>query len=270
MKVKFPLFVSRQFQRLQWRLAISYLLTSVIVLCLLELLVTLIGITTTVSGDRGKLEQQTRLLARSARPAFPSQGDVRQQWQALWELHQANDPAFEGYLVAIDGQGRVLMDLVMPGMDGVEAIRRLKQVSPHSQVVALTSFHDDTHIFPALRAGALSYILKDIPPDGLVEVVRKAARGESVLHPQVAARVVQELRGTRHAPPNPFVELSERELQVLRLIAGGLSNAKIAARLTISEKTVKGHLSNILSKLHLMDRTQAAVFAWQQGLIQRE
>jgi len=164
----------------------------------------------------------------------------------------------------------VLMDLVMPGMDGVEAIRLLKQVSPHSQVIALTSFHDDAHIFPALRAGALSYVLKDIPPDELVEVVRKAARGESVLHPQVAARVVAELRGTRHAAPNPFIELSERELQVLRLIASGLSNAEIAARLTISEKTVKGHLSNILSKLHLMDRTQAAVFAWQQGLLQRD
>lgn len=164
----------------------------------------------------------------------------------------------------------VLMDLMMPGIDGVETTRRLKQVSPHSQIIVLTSFHDDEHIFPALRAGALSYILKDIPPDEMAEVVRKAARGESVLHPQVAARVVQELRGTRHAAPNPFVALSERELEVLRLIAGGLSNAEIAARLVISEKTVKGHLSNILSKLHLMDRTQAAVFAWQQGLIRRE
>jgi DNA-binding NarL/FixJ family response regulator len=164
----------------------------------------------------------------------------------------------------------ILMDLVMPGMNGVEATRRLKQVSPRSQVIALTSFHDDAHIFSALRAGALSYVLKDIPPVELVEVVRKAARGESVLHPQVAARVVAELRGSRLAAPNPFVELSERELEVLRLIADGLSNAEIAALLTISEKTVKGHLSNILSKLHLMDRTQAAVFAWQQGLIHRE
>jgi two-component system, NarL family, response regulator LiaR len=163
----------------------------------------------------------------------------------------------------------VLMDLVMPGMNGVEATRRIKQVSPRSQVIALTSFHDDAYIFPALRAGALSYILKDIPPIELAEVVRKTACGESVLHPQVAARVVQELRGSRHAIPNPFVELSERELEVLRLIADGLSNAEIGARLTISEKTVKGHLSNILSKLHLMDRTQAAVFAWQQGLVHR-
>ncbi|GCE31619.1 DNA-binding response regulator [Dictyobacter alpinus] len=164
----------------------------------------------------------------------------------------------------------VLMDLMMPGIDGVEATRRLKQVSPHSQIIVLTSFHEDEHIFPALRAGALSYVLKDIQPDELVEVVHKAVRGESVLHPRVAARVVQELRGTRHAAPNPFIELSERELEVLRLIAAGNSNADIAAQLVISEKTVKGHLSNIFSKLHLMDRTQAAVFAWQQGLVQRD
>lgn len=164
----------------------------------------------------------------------------------------------------------VLLDLIMPGMNGVETTRRLKQVSPHSQIIILSSFHDDEHIFPALRAGALSYVLKDIPPTELVEVVRRAMRGESVLHPRVAARVVQELRGTRQAAPNPFLELSEREQEVLRLIADGLSNAEIATRLIISEKTVKGHVSNILSKLHLMDRTQAAVFAWKQGLVQRE
>lgn len=164
----------------------------------------------------------------------------------------------------------ILMDLMMPGMDGVEASRRIKQISPRSQIIVLTSFHDDEHIFPALRAGALSYVLKDIPPDDLVEVVRKAVHGESVLHPRVAARVVMEVRGSRHTAPNPFLELSERELEVLRLIAEALTNAEIAAKLVISEKTVKGHLSNILSKLHLMDRTQAAVYAWKEGLIKRE
>lgn len=164
----------------------------------------------------------------------------------------------------------ILMDLMMPGIDGVETTRRLKQVSPRSQVIVLTSFHNDEHIFPALRAGALSYVLKEISPDELVEVVRKSVCGESVLHPRVAARVVQEVRGTRGAAPNPFVELSERELEVLRLIATGHSNADIAAELVISEKTVKGHVSNILGKLHVMDRTQAAVFAWQQGLLRRD
>jgi NarL family two-component system response regulator LiaR len=163
----------------------------------------------------------------------------------------------------------VLMDLVMPGIGGVEATRQVKHVSPHSQIIVLTSYHEDEYIFPALRAGALSYVLKDIGPEELADVVRKAARGESVLHPRVAARVVQELRGTRTDVPNLFTELSERELDVLRLIADGLSNAEIAKKLIISEKTVKGHVSNILGKLHMLDRTQAAVFAWRQGLVAR-
>jgi NarL family two-component system response regulator LiaR len=164
----------------------------------------------------------------------------------------------------------VLMDLVMPGMDGVEATRRVRQVSPRSQVVVLTSYHEDEYIFPALRAGALSYVLKDISPEELAIAVRKAAQGEAVLHPRVAARVIKELQGLRAETPNPFTELSERELEVLRLIANGLSNAEIAARLTLSEKTVKGHVSNILSKLHLADRTQAAVLAWREGVVRRE
>lgn len=163
----------------------------------------------------------------------------------------------------------VLMDLVMPGMGGVEATRQVKQVSPHSQIIVLTSYHEDEYIFPALRAGALSYVLKDVGPDELADTVRKAARGESVLHPRVAARVVQELRGTRRDTPNLFTDLSDRELEVLRLIADGRSNGEIAAKLFIREKTVKGHVSNILSKLHMMDRTQAAVYAWQQGLVAR-
>lgn len=164
----------------------------------------------------------------------------------------------------------VLMDLVMPGMGGVEATRQLKQASPHSQVIVLTSYHEDEFIFPALRAGAISYVLKDVSPDELAETVRKAARGESVLHPRVASRVVQELRGAKRDTPNLFQELSDRELEVLRLIADGRSNAEIAEKLFISEKTVKGHVSNILSKLHTLDRTQAAVLAWQQGLMQRK
>ncbi len=163
----------------------------------------------------------------------------------------------------------VLMDLVMPGIGGVEATRQVKQVSPHSQIIVLTSYHEDEYIFPALRAGALSYVLKDVGPDELADTVRKAARGESVLHPRIASRVVQELRGTRRDTPNLFTDLSDRELEVLRLIADGLSNAEIASKLVISEKTVKGHVSNILSKLHMLDRTQAAVFAWQQGLVAR-
>jgi NarL family two-component system response regulator LiaR len=164
----------------------------------------------------------------------------------------------------------VLMDLVMPGMDGVEATRRLKRASPRSQVVVLTSYHEDEYIFPAIRAGALSYVLKDISPRDLAEVVRKAANGDVVLNPRVAARVIQELQGLRQDQANPFTELSERELDVLRLIAAGLSNMEIAEKLVLSDKTIKGHVSNILSKLHLVDRTQAAVYAWREGIVHRD
>ena len=165
----------------------------------------------------------------------------------------------------------VLMDLLMPGgIDGVEATRRVKRASPRSQVIVLTSYHQDEHIFPAIRAGALSYLLKDVAPAELVEAVRKAARGEAVLHAQVAARVVQELQGAPRDAVNPFTELSERELEVLKLIAAGASNESIAEQLVISEKTVKSHVSNILSKLHVADRTQAAVYAWREGVVRRD
>lgn len=164
----------------------------------------------------------------------------------------------------------ILMDLIMPDMDGVEATRRVKQVSPRSQVVVLTSYHEDEHIFPALKAGALSYILKDVSAEELAAAVRKAAIGEAVLHPRVAARVIKELQGRRAESVNPFTELSERELEVLKLIADGMSNAEMAAKLVLSEKTIKGHVSNILSKLHLADRTQAAVYAWREGVVRKE
>lgn len=163
----------------------------------------------------------------------------------------------------------VVMDLMLPGMDGVQATQRVKKASPRTQVIVLTSYHEDEHIFPAIRAGALSYVLKDIDPDDLAEAIRRAHAGEAVLHPRVAARMVQELHGAREAKPNPFSELTERELDVLRLVAAGQSNKDIAASLVISEKTVKSHISNILGKLHLADRTQAAVYAWQEGIVRK-
>lgn len=164
----------------------------------------------------------------------------------------------------------LLMDLIMPDMDGVEATRRVKTISPHTQVIIFTSYYKDEHIFPAVRAGALSYILKDSKPEELADTIRKAARGEAVLHPRVAARLVQEVQGARSETLNPFSELSDREMEILRLIASGISNREIAETLFISEKTVKSHVSNILSKLHLADRTQAAVYAWSQGIVRRD
>lgn len=164
----------------------------------------------------------------------------------------------------------VLMDLVMPEMDGVETTRRLKQISPSSQVIVLTSFDDDQHILPAIRAGALSYLLKDVSTAMLADAVRKAARGEVVMTSQVAKRVMQELRQGGRTPTPLDSDLSEREIEVLRLIAEGRSNTEISERLVISEHTVKRHVSNILSKLHLADRTQAAVYAWREGMVDKD
>ncbi len=163
-----------------------------------------------------------------------------------------------------------LMDLAMPGMDGVEATGRLREVSPRTQVVVLTSFHDDAHLFPALKAGALSYLLKDAGPEEVAAAVRAAARGEAVLNPRVAARLIREFRGESQPTVNPYTDLTEREQEVLRLIAQGRANGEIAAALAISEKTVKGHVSNVLGKLYLQDRTQAAIFAWREGFVRRE
>jgi NarL family two-component system response regulator LiaR len=163
-----------------------------------------------------------------------------------------------------------LIDLLMPGMDGIETTRQILARSPRTRVIVLTSYHEDEHIFPAIRAGALSYLLKDVEPEELAAAVRKAAAGEAILHPRIAARVVEELQGIHGTPLNPFHELSGRELEVLRLVAAGRSNAEIAGMLSISEKTVKSHVGNILGKLHLADRTQAAVYAWREGLVHRE
>ena len=164
----------------------------------------------------------------------------------------------------------VLMDLVMPGMDGVEATRRVKDISPRSQIVILTSFHQDEFIFPALQAGAISYLLKDVKALELVEAIRRAARGEATLHPRIAARVIKTFRSLDPEEATPFIALTEREMEVLKLIAKGYSNDRIAEQLVISMGTVKGHVSNILSKLHLVDRTQAAAYAWQAGIVRRE
>jgi len=165
----------------------------------------------------------------------------------------------------------VLMDLEMPGeLDGVAATRQIRKTRPKTQVIVVTSHHQDEYIFPAVRAGAISYLLKDIEPDELAAAIRKASHGEAVLDSRVASRIVKELQGLRKDDVNPFTELSEREFDVLRQIAAGKSNAEIAEALVIGESTVKTHIGNILKKLHLDDRTQAAVYAWQQGIVHRK
>ncbi|SDB99919.1 two component transcriptional regulator, LuxR family [Geodermatophilus telluris] len=159
----------------------------------------------------------------------------------------------------------VLMDLHMPVLDGIGATRRLRVEQPGVRVLALTTFDDDEDVFAALRAGAVGYLLKDVSADRLVEAVLAAARGESVLQPSVAAKVVARLAQLDDAPrprPQPLVvPLSDRELAVLRLVADGRSNREIAAALFLAEGTVKNHVTNVLGKLGARDRTQAALRA---------
>ncbi|MGN6520046.1 MAG: response regulator [Dokdonella sp.] len=161
-----------------------------------------------------------------------------------------------------------LVDLVMPG-GGIETTRLIREQNPQTQVVLLTSFEDAQQIVQAVRAGALSCLLKDVDADALAEAVRKAARGEAVLHQRVAARLMELLRQENEPGAEMLDSLSQREREVLALIAEGLNNQQIAERLGIGEKTVKTHVSNVLGKLDVSDRTQAAVYAWKSGLKQR-
>jgi NarL family two-component system response regulator LiaR len=167
----------------------------------------------------------------------------------------------------------ILLDLIMPQMDGVEATRRILESTPHSRVLILTSFGEDDKVFPAIRAGAQGYLLKDIQPSELVKAVRETFQGKTQLHPDIAHRLMTAVSGS--APPqnekqaSPLEELqilTEREREVLDWIAHGLSNREIAEKMVISEKTVKTHVSNLLDKLDLEDRTRAAIWALKHGL----
>jgi two-component system, NarL family, response regulator LiaR len=161
----------------------------------------------------------------------------------------------------------VLMDLVMPGVDGVEAIGRIARRSPATRVIALTSFLDDDKVLPAVRAGAAGYLLKDVGPNDLVRAIRTVHEGEALLHPAVAARLMEEVAGRRRPSVQDGDPLTARERDVLAEIARGLSNKRIARELGISEATVKVHVSNVLRKLGVTDRTQAALHAVREGLV---
>jgi NarL family two-component system response regulator LiaR len=163
----------------------------------------------------------------------------------------------------------VLMDLVMPHMDGVEATKRLLAEHPDAKVIVLSSFTDDDRVFPAIQAGATSYLLKDVKPAELADAILSAHRGESQLHPAITEKLMRQVAqsGSSSEEDTAVRSLTERELEVLKLLAEGLSNRALAEALTISEKTVKTHVSNILPKLGLSDRTQAAIFAHKHGLL---
>ncbi len=160
----------------------------------------------------------------------------------------------------------VLMDLVMPDMDGIEAIRRIKAQQPKACILVLTTFAGEDKIFPAIKAGALGYHLKDASPEELVQAIRQVYRGQPSLHPIIARKVLQELASpAAERPPTPE-PLTQREVEVLQLVAQGLDNQEIADKLVISEATVRTHVSNILGKLQLASRTQAALYALREGL----
>jgi NarL family two-component system response regulator LiaR len=160
----------------------------------------------------------------------------------------------------------ILMDLVMPEMDGIEAIRRIMADQPEARIVVMTSFAGDDKVFPAIKAGALGYLLKDSGPEELVQAIYQVYRGESSLHPMIARKLLQELSHPPARPPTPD-PLTEREVEVLQLVAQGRDNREIAKELMISEATARTHVSNILRKLHLASRTQAALYALREGLV---
>jgi two-component system NarL family response regulator len=161
----------------------------------------------------------------------------------------------------------VLMDITMPEMDGIEATRNLCREMPHAGVVFVTMFEDDESVIKGLQAGGRGYILKDSDPQTMLRAIRAVAGGESLLGPTVALKVMRQFSALDKGRSQLAGELTAREMEVLQAIAGGLSNKEIAGKLTISEKTVKNHINNIFSKLHLFDRTQAMLFAIRKGLV---
>lgn len=213
---------------------------------------------------------------------------VRQGLCTFLELHDAPSPDDpQGLPIEVVGQAAdgaqaveaaartqpdiVLLDLVMPEMDGIQATPHILQASPRSRVIILTSFGEEDKVMPAIRAGAQGYLLKDISPGALVRAIRDAHRGQVQLHPHAAQRLMAAVaREQQPSPPQPVEpeadELTEREHEVLGLIAQGLSNREISEKMFISAKTVKTHVSSILAKLHLQDRTQAAIYALKHGL----
>jgi len=199
---------------------------------------------------------------------------VRQGLRTLLELQEDIIVAGEAANgnAAVDLTARlkpdvVLMDLVMPELDGISATRQINAMRQGARVIALTSFVEDDKVIPAIQAGAVSFLLKDVSPTDLVDAIRAAYRGEARLHPDVIRKLMNQVAAQPASPQQNAHNLTERELDVLRLVAQGLSNREIASKLVISEKTVKTHISSLLSKLCQEDRTRLAIYAIKKGLV---
>lgn len=180
-------------------------------------------------------------------------------------IGEADDGAKAVNLAKILNPDVILMDLVMPVMDGISATRQIMKDNPSAHILVLTSFAEDEKVFPAVKAGALGYLLKDSSPADLLDAIRQVSLGESALHPSIARKVLKELNRSSTTPPITE-QLTPREIDVLKLVAEGLSNQDIASQLSLSEWTVRTHLRSIMSKLNLVNRTQAALYALREGL----
>ncbi|MCE1252205.1 MAG: response regulator transcription factor [Anaerolineae bacterium] len=164
----------------------------------------------------------------------------------------------------------ILMDMVMPRMDGLTAIQTIKAAYPEAHILVLTSFADDERVFPAIKAGAMGYLLKDTPREELIQAVRNVAQGFISLHPSIARRIIREINQPVESPTQPAITLTEREMETLRLIARGMSNQEMASSMGIHENTVAKYVSAVLSKLQLANRTQAALYAIRMGLVDQQ
>jgi NarL family two-component system response regulator LiaR len=204
-----------------------------------------------IADDHAVVREGLRGLITSE-PGMEVIGEARDGIEAVFKVRSLNPDV-------------ILIDLVMPRLDGLGAISEIKAANPGARILVLTSFSDDDKVFPAIKSGALGYLLKDSSPHNLLQAIRDVYHGESSLHPTIARKLIRELSQPSDLPP-AAEPLTEREVDVLRLVAQGLSNEEIAERLFIAERTVRTHVSNILAKLHLANRTQATLYALREGL----
>jgi NarL family two-component system response regulator LiaR len=203
-----------------------------------------------IADDHAIVREGMRMLL--SRPGFQLVGEAVDGIEAVQQVRALHPDV-------------IVLDLKMPRQTGLETIREIKRDNPDAHILVLTSFDADDQVFPTIKAGAQGYLLKDSPPEQLIQAIRDVYRGESSLHPSIARRVLDEISHPNDLPPAEK-PLTARELEVLQLLARGLSNQEIAAQLMIGERTVATHVSNLLNKLHLASRTQAALYAIRTGL----
>lgn len=210
------------------------------------------GIRILIADDHAIVRQGLRTLINSE-PGLTVIGEAEDGEEAVAKARELNPDV-------------ILLDMMMPHKDGLGAIQEIMAYNPEARILVITSFAEDDKVFPAIKAGALGYLLKDASPTQLLQAIYAVYRGESSLHPTIALRLIRELNQPPELPPTED-PLTPREVEVLRLVARGLTNQEIADTLVISERTVGNHIGNILGKLHLANRTQAALYALREGLV---